>query len=77
MTSELINIVKRKYCGCMGDYVVIVPINHPWVNGKKAGISKSINCVIVNDIPGASKWIEQPDVWKFGTPLISHPLLSK
>ena len=21
--------------------------------------------------------IEQPDVWKFGTPLISHPLLSK
>ena len=22
-------------------------------------------------------WIEQPDVWKFGTPLISHPLLSK
>ena len=36
MTSELINIVKRKYCGCMGDYVVIVPINHPWVNGKKS-----------------------------------------
>ena len=23
------------------------------------------------------KQIEQPDVWKFGTPLISHPLLSK
>ena len=56
MTRELINIVKRKYSGCMGDYVVIVPINHPWVNGKKAGISKSINCVIVNDIPGAGKW---------------------
>ena len=31
--------------------------------------------------PGTPKWfrsgIEQPDVWKFGTPLISHPLLSK
>ncbi len=26
---------------------------------------------------GYSLQIEQPDVWKFGTPLISHPLLSK
>ena len=25
----------------------------------------------------ATARIEQPDVWKFGTPLISHPLLSK
>ena len=56
MTRKLINIVKRKYCWCMRNYVVIVPINHPWVSRKEAGISESINCVIVNDIPGASKW---------------------
>ena len=34
-------------------------------------------CYAPSGRTGKSRLIEQPDVWKFGTPLISHPLLSK
>ena len=43
-----------------------------------------VNCHIISILQANAREplaslarIEQPDVWKFGTPLISHPLLSK
>ena len=53
---------------------VVLPLNI-WLMMHGTIATYRISPTISADV--LSLKIEQPDVWKFGTPLISHPLLSK